>query len=205
VFVESLAIVGAPAEPATVVIAADPVTDVANRPVPVAVNVAVPVALLRTIKYVAPSVKLALVNAALIAVELAALKKLTVEVVDANVIASPEPRDAVAPVESVRVNLYSAPPVVPVIVEPPPVTAVIVAVEGVPPVVAVNVVEVRFAPIADVDSAAISAAVSYAALPAAPLPIPTKNKMVYEPDASGVKPKLRVCVAVESAVAAVDV
>jgi hypothetical protein len=110
-------------------------------------------------KYVAPSVKLAFVNAALIAVELAALKKLTVEVVDANVIASPEPRDAVAPVESVRVNLYSAPPVVPVIVEPP-VTAVIVAAEGVPPVVAVNVVEVRFAPIAEVDSAASLACVS---------------------------------------------
>ena len=203
-FVESLAIVGAPAEPATVVSAADPVTDVANRPVPVAVNVAVPVALLRTMKYVAPSLKLALVNAALIAVELAALKKLTVEVADANVIASPEPRDAVAPVESARVSLYSAPPVVPVIVDPP-VTAVIVAVEGVPPVVAVNVLEVRFAPIADVDSAAISAAVSYAALPAAPLPVPTKNKMVYEPDASGVKPKLRVCVAVESAVDVIEV
>jgi hypothetical protein len=29
--------------------------------------------------------------------------------------------------------------------------------------------------------------------------------MVYEPDASGVKPKLRVCVAVESAVDVIDV
>jgi hypothetical protein len=150
-------------------------------------------------KYVAPSLKLALVNAALIAVELAALKKLTVEVADANVIASPEPRDAVAPVESARVSLYSAPPVVPVIVDPP-VTAVIVAVEGVPPVVAVNVLEVRFAPIADVESAPNSAAVSYAAAT-----VPTKNKMVYEPDASGVKPKLRVCVAVESAVDVIEV
>jgi hypothetical protein len=195
VFVDSLAIVGAPAEPATVVIAADPVTEVGNRPVPVAVNVAVPVALLRTIKYVAPSVKLAFVNAALIAVELAALKKLTVEVVDANVIASPEPRDAVAPVESARVNLYSAPPVVPVIVEPP-VTAVIVAVEGVPPVVAVNVVEVRFAPMFAVDNPAIRVLVLYAAAP-----VPTKNKMVYEPVASGVKFSVSDCVAVESPVA----
>jgi hypothetical protein len=92
VFVDSLPIVGAPAEPTTVVIAADPVTEVDSKPDPVAVNVAVPVALLRATKKATPSLKSALVNAVVIAVELFALKKLTVEVAEARVTVSPVPR-----------------------------------------------------------------------------------------------------------------
>jgi hypothetical protein len=118
VFVDNLAIVGAPAEPATVVIAPDAVTEVDKSPLPVAVNVAVPVAELRAVKYATPAEKSVLTSAVVIALEFAALRKLTVEVVDANVIDSPVPSDATAPAASVSVNLYNAAPVEPVIVVP---------------------------------------------------------------------------------------
>jgi len=64
----------------------------------------------------------------------------------------------------------------------PPVTAAIATAVGDPLVVAVNVVETRFVPMLDVESAAIFAAVLYKAAPE-----PTKNMIVYEPLASGVK------------------
>ena len=159
-FVDNLAIVVADAvEAATVVTAADPVTEEGSKPDPVAVNVAVPVAELRTLKYATPSEKLLATKAVVIALELAAFQKPTVEVVEASVIDSPDPRDAVAPVESVSVTLYRAAPVVPVIVDPP-VTAAIVAVVGDPLVAAVNVVVVRFAPIAEFVALRNSRAVS---------------------------------------------
>jgi hypothetical protein len=122
VFVDNLAIVGAPAEPATVVIAPLAVTEVGKSPLPVAVNVAVPVAELRTLKYATPFTKLLPIRAVVIAVELSAInpvpRKLTVEVVEAKVIDSPVPSEAGLPAASVSVNLYNAPPVEPVIVVP---------------------------------------------------------------------------------------
>jgi hypothetical protein len=77
-----------------------------------------------------------------IAVELAALRKLTVEVDEAKVIDSPVPSEAGKPAASVSVNLYNAEPVAPVIVVPW--TAVIVAAVGVEPVVKVAEVVVKF-------------------------------------------------------------
>jgi hypothetical protein len=152
VFVDSLAIVGAPAEPATVVIAPDAVTAVDKSPLPVAVNVAVPVAELRTVKYATPAEKLLPTRAVVIAAELAALRKLTVEVVEARVIDSPLPSEAGAPVASVSANLYNAEPVEPVIVVP--CSAVIVAAVGVEPVVKVAEVVVKFWAMLAVDNAA---------------------------------------------------
>jgi hypothetical protein len=157
VFVDNLANVGAPAEPATVVIAPDAVTEVDKSPLPVAVNVAVPVAELRTLKYATPAEKLDPTRAVVIAVELFAViplpRKLTVEVVEPKVIDSPVPSEAGAPVASVSVNLYIAPPVEPVIVVPW--IAVIVAPVGVEPVVKVAEVAVKFWAIAAVDNPAI--------------------------------------------------
>jgi hypothetical protein len=92
------------------------------------------------------------IRAVVIAAELAALRKLTVEVVEAKVIASPVPSEAGAPAESVSVNLYNAAPFVPVIVVP--CRAVIVAAVGVEPVVKVAEVVVKFWAMAAVDNAA---------------------------------------------------
>jgi len=166
VFVDNLPIVGAPAEPATVVIALEPVTDVGNSPLPVAVIVAVPVAELRAVKYVTPPTKLLPISAVVIALELAAFRKLTVEVVEAKVIDSPVPSEAGAPAESVSANLYNAEPVEPVSVVP--CRAVIVAVVGVEPVENVAVLVTKLAAISAVESARIFAAV----LNKAP-PVPT--------------------------------
>jgi hypothetical protein len=198
VFVDNLAIVGAPAEPATVVIAPDAVTEEDNSPLPVAVNVAVPVAELRTLKYATPPEKLLPTRAVVIAVELSATRpvprKLTVEVVEDKVIDSPVPSEAGAPAASVRVNLYIAPPVEPVIVVP--CTAVIVAAVGVEPVVNDAVLVTKLPAIVAVDSARIFPAVLYAVAP-----VPTKNNIWYVPDASGVKANETDWVAVESPVA----
>jgi hypothetical protein len=165
VFVDNLAIVGAPAEPATVVIAPLAVTEVDRSPLPVAVKDAVPVAELRTLKYVTPAEKAPPTRAVEMAVELSATpaevpKKLTVEVVDAKVIDSPVPSEAGKPAASVSANLNKAPPVEPVIVVPW--IAVIVAVVGVEPVANVAVVVVRFAAICAFVRACSLAAVLYA-------------------------------------------
>jgi hypothetical protein len=152
VFVDNLPIVGAPAEPATVVIALDAVTAVDKSPLPVAVNVAVPVAELRAVKYATPPEKLLPTRAVVIAAELAAFRKLTVEVVEDKVIASPVPSEAGAPAASVSVSLYNAAPVAPVIVVP--CSAVIVAAVGVEPVVNVAEVVVKFWAMLAVDNAA---------------------------------------------------
>jgi hypothetical protein len=90
--------------------------------------------------------------------------------------------------------LNSAPPVAPVIVDPE--TAVIAADVGVEPVLNDAVVEIKVEAIVAVLSTLISAAVSAAAVP-----LPTKNRTVYAPDASGVKFSVSDCVAVESPVA----
>jgi len=193
VFVDSLAIVGAPAEPATVVIEPVPVTAVDKSPLPVAVNVAVPVAELRAVKYATPPEKLLPVRV-VTADALVALRKLTVEVDEAKVMVSPVPSEAAAPLASVSANLYNAEPVAPVIVVP--CSAVIVAAVGVEPVVKVDEVVVKFAAMFAVDNAAIRVLVLYAAAP-----VPTKNRTVYEPAASGVKLRDNDCVAVESPVA----
>jgi len=163
--------------------------------VPVAENDAVPVAEFLTVKYITPPEKFAFVRAVVIAVELSAAEwKLTVDVVEDRVIVSPEPSEAAAPASSVNASLYKEPPVEPVIVVPD--TDVIVAFVGVVPVETVREVTERFAAMLAVESAWISAAVSYAAAE-----VPTKNIIVYEPAASGVKLSVNDCVAVESPVA----
>jgi hypothetical protein len=77
------------------------VTEVDNSPLPVAVNVAVPVAELRAIKYATPPEKSLAPSAVVIAVVLVDSRKLTVEVVEARVIDSPLPSEAGAPAASV--------------------------------------------------------------------------------------------------------
>ena len=119
--------------------------------------------------------------------------KLTVVDEDESVICSDEPKFA-GPVASVRVTFQMAPFVPPF--GAPVVTADKATVVGAPEVATVNDVTVVLAVKTAFDRATSSATVSYAAVR-----FVVASRIVYEPDASGVKFKFNVIELTESPVA----